>query len=528
MAEPSSTVKHSKRETFNQIVLMLIVAFSLRVFVVEAFVIPTGSMGPTLKGAHYRFDCDNCGNHFDVNYSSRPSSPGEINIPRYSRGNDRDIYCPNCGYRLPPSQTATPRIYYGDRILVLKYSYLLRPPQRWDVVVFKSPASPQLYDYSQAYIKRLIGLPGEQIMILDGDIYATRESNPQPSDWRIQRKPDVVQDALWRLVNDSSHAPRGLTPESAMDEQTFTADSYQPWKPGDDSWRYTRDQTGAVAFRFMNLKGQSTLSFDQNVGERKYSLTDWLGYDQVPGQGPLTAVGDLRLSLFFHRLGGVGPLDLKLSKGNDLFIARIEPKTVSLLKASMADPGNTTLLASAPYEFSGQPAKLDFMNLDYTVRLLIDGEQVLATTPEQYAPDIDALHAQFTNTAAGHDPGVYPTVSVSAANQVATLTHLSLWRDVYYTNRGDRFERGDPAHPVHLASDEYFTLGDNSAMSQDGRFWEDPVHLPAEGVDAQAGVVPDRFMLGKAFFVYWPAGYRLGHRNAPDLIPNFGEVRFIH
>jgi hypothetical protein len=34
-------------------------------------------------------------------------------------------------------------------------------------------------------------------------------------------------------------------------------------------------------------------------------------------------------------------------------------------------------------------------------------------------------------------------------------------------------------------------------------------------------------MIGKAFFVYWPAGYR-PINSAPALVPNFGDMRFIH
>ena len=41
------------------------------------------------------------------------------------------------------------------------------------------------------------------------------------------------------------------------------------------------------------------------------------------------------------------------------------------------------------------------------------------------------------------------------------------------------------------------------------------------------GRVPGRFLLGKAFFVYWPAGFR-PIDSAPALVPNFGEMRFIH
>ena len=67
-----------------------------------------------------------------------------------------------------------------------------------------------------------------------------------------------------------------------------------------------------------------------------------------------------------------------------------------------------------------------------------------------------------------------------------------------------------------------------SAASQDGRVWDRDVYLEHEaGLQVPAGRVPGRFMLGKAFFVYWPAGHRPLTGNAPAVVPNFGEMRFI-
>ena len=77
-----------------------------------------------------------------------------------------------------------PNLLVGDRIFVTKYSYgyskhsfpfsppifkgriLPNKPQRGDVVVFKTPA-----DNRTDYIKRLIGLPGDQIQFLDSNLY---------------------------------------------------------------------------------------------------------------------------------------------------------------------------------------------------------------------------------------------------------------------------------------------------------------------------------------------------------------------
>jgi signal peptidase I len=49
------------RETLESIIVAFILAFLFRAFVAEAFVIPTGSMAPTLMGAHKDTVCEHCG-----------------------------------------------------------------------------------------------------------------------------------------------------------------------------------------------------------------------------------------------------------------------------------------------------------------------------------------------------------------------------------------------------------------------------------------------------------------------------------
>src|SRR3954449_9803055 len=71
----------SVKETVESILIAFILAFVFRAFVVEAFVIPTGSMAPTLLGAHMRFTCKECGYTFDTNYATNASSSEDIEIP---------------------------------------------------------------------------------------------------------------------------------------------------------------------------------------------------------------------------------------------------------------------------------------------------------------------------------------------------------------------------------------------------------------------------------------------------------------
>jgi len=83
-----------------------------------------------------------------------------------------------------PSSSMEPNLLVGDRLFVSKYTYgysrhslpfspnltnkryLSKNPERGDVVVFKTPA-----DNRTDYIKRLIGLPGDTLQIIDGDLY---------------------------------------------------------------------------------------------------------------------------------------------------------------------------------------------------------------------------------------------------------------------------------------------------------------------------------------------------------------------
>jgi signal peptidase I len=75
--------------------------------------------------------------------------------------------------RYIPSDSMFPTLYTGDRLVVEKVSYRFHHPELGDIVVFQPPPELQHrgYPQNQAFIKRVIGKPGEIIKIADGKVY---------------------------------------------------------------------------------------------------------------------------------------------------------------------------------------------------------------------------------------------------------------------------------------------------------------------------------------------------------------------
>lgn len=96
-------------ESIKTLVLSLLLAFGIRTFVAEARYIPSGSMEPTLQ--------------------------------------------------------------INDRLIIDKISYDFAHPQRGDVVVFNPTNTLEKQNFHDAFIKRVVGLPGEKVEVKGGTVY---------------------------------------------------------------------------------------------------------------------------------------------------------------------------------------------------------------------------------------------------------------------------------------------------------------------------------------------------------------------
>ncbi len=84
--------------------------------------------------------------------------------------------------RYIPSPSMVPTLAVGDRLLVDKISYQLHPPKPGDIVVFEPPPQLQGYGYttSQAFIKRVIGLPGQTVQVSQGTVLVNNQPLQEP------------------------------------------------------------------------------------------------------------------------------------------------------------------------------------------------------------------------------------------------------------------------------------------------------------------------------------------------------------
>lgn len=220
------------RETLESIVVAFVLAFLFRTFEAEAFVIPTGSMSPSLQGQHKDVRCTECGYAFRTTASSEgeerdrllaslPTVRGMRADQLQERIASLDVVggmCPMCRHLMPMRPDLPPQVadrfdadeidyqpsYPGDRILVNKYGLDFSEPERWDVVVFKFPG-----DGNMNYIKRLTGLPGEVVRIYQGDLF-TKPLDAAESEFKIERKPPDKVAAMLELVHDTDYEPSSL------------------------------------------------------------------------------------------------------------------------------------------------------------------------------------------------------------------------------------------------------------------------------------------------------------------------------
>jgi signal peptidase I len=101
--------------------------------------------------------------------------------------------------RYIPSESMLPTLKVNDRLIVDKVSYHLNKPQRGDIVVFNPTKALEDQNFHDAFIKRVIGLPGDRVAVRGGKVII----NDQPlRENYIQERPQYELETV-TVPNDS-------------------------------------------------------------------------------------------------------------------------------------------------------------------------------------------------------------------------------------------------------------------------------------------------------------------------------------
>ncbi len=352
--------------------MAIVMAVMLKYFLVEAYKIPTGSMQPTLLG-----------------------------------NTETEIF---------------------DRILVDKFSYHYREPERFEVAVFKYPL-----DRSKSFIKRIIGMPGEHLSIKSGDLF-TRADESQP--WKILRRTENVQQAVWKR----------LDPADKRFAAWKTLDGTRGWSV-DGRTKVSARGDGAV--RLPNDNGTVLDNYrDGYPGEMGTKLTRAASF---PGVHP---VADLRLTGSITALAGCRRVLIELREGRQVHrfevpgpaAAADARAVVSSEEAAASDAVRTEAAGATAWKLeAGRATDFAVQNVDDQLRLELDGEVVAVLE----VPPSSNQASNFT---------------VRVEGEGCDFADIETWRDIYYT-------AGTKGREFRIPAGHYVMLGDNTQDSSDSREW---------------------------------------------------------
>jgi len=280
------------RQIVESLACLAVAVIVFRAFLLEGYIISTGSMAPSLLGYHKQVVCPDCKYEFAFGVAfDRPTmAPSQM------------ATCPNCGQgaidltKVPQND--------GDQLLVNKYAYLFGDPNRWEVVVFLNPNNP-----NQAYVKRVVGLPGETIHVRDGDVYI---------DGRIQRKTMSEQRAIRISVFDQKFQATGVNwiPRWLTDPE---------WKISDADFTFNEGAVGEPTARRLGSSSDGHLL--QTSSQWLTSLS-WVRYFHWPRFSPYSLQRDrsafesIRLSNISDAYGYNQPVRVsEQHRVNDLMLA---------------------------------------------------------------------------------------------------------------------------------------------------------------------------------------------------------------
>ena len=457
--EPPTASGNMIRDNIEALTVAILMAFLIKQFAFEAFQVPTESMEPVIIG--------------------RPTG--------------------------------------GDRIIVNKFVYQVRDPERWEVVVFHYPSNKQM-----SYVKRCVGMPGEWVFIRNGDLYnapGELSHDDAVKAMKIVRKPMSVQDEIFGVIKCIPTEERELKTFTSWWEDDLSGKGGNFFVQGDEVV-FSGSKAAAVArFSPPFARGKSDRNAVSNIRFDDYGpkadpaalvkrLLGMSGPAQgtAPSPGFDEAVTDMRLSFAVKPESASGAALIEIRDGTMAEPLKLVLAVKGGSEKSTLVHGKTTKAIACTIE-SASYTDVVVANFDDQLIVSVDGDEVLRyeyehapvpppalvvsqsdeKAPFPYAASEtvspkDAQAAEMKKYQSGevpppamHKPPFENGVAFGFTGGNARVKDVDLARDLFYT-----------VHPhgatdFRVPAEAYLCLGDNSPNSLDGRAFKDSVMVYRDG-----------------------------------------------
>ncbi len=528
------------RSLTESLISLLIAVILFRTFLAEGYMISTGSMAPALLGYHKQVVCPTCSQEFPFGVAYDTDDLEHLAADDARR---QIAVCPYCGQ--PNIQVGEVPRNHGDQLLVFKQTYLCRDPKRWEVIVFRNPTDP-----TEAFVKRVAGLPGETVHVVEGDIVVNGILCRKSWDEQVELRIPVHRHSGTEVASAGSH-PHWLAEAGATDDAAIWRPSgsgfrldgrghpesswvnYAHWvrRGGQHqtsvrlaSWPADIDDGAAPSAGLRYDRETHQLScvgaLPEPIRDQLYSLSDktgfheavqdlyeqshmapvndFYGYNSADQQQQPAVVRDLMWSGRVQVFGGRGEFRIEMSTGPRDFAAvfDFDRHDVRLHVGEQQEPAIT---GNLPLALKRDGATVEMSLFDQQVMVAVNGVPVLPTFTFETPPGSRVTRHPVRFGAQGLDVDV---------------DKIRLYRDVHYTAQQTRH---GVAQPCQLGKDEFFVLGDNSPVSHDSRRWE-------------VAAMPRHLLVGKPFLVHLPSKpgrLRVGNQHVHLRLPDVERIRLL-